>query len=402
MSENRAAVTTAAKKVSFGTELLFLGYIVAFWFAHYLVSPYLTIYIKSWGTTAFVAGLIAGAYGFIQIFARMPIGAMADQLSKPVVLTQFGAASLIVSTLLICFGQSEIVFLIARLISGVSASAWVVMLSMYVKMHRERSRTESLGRAMAAQYVGILSAYIIAGIVRSKFEMQTLLLMDVFAAVACFILGFFVKKDDREPQKETISLGRRLLTVIRDRQVLRGSFLFCFSQFVVFATAFSFTANYVKEVRNVSDFQVSVLAALFSLATLIGNVMVDRGLERILSDRNSTVLSFAMMLTACICFPLISNYFLLCVMQVLIGLAYGFNCAVLNGFAVKDTAKEYQSAAIGCFQALHCIAVTIAPIIMGKLVDVFKGYTLPYWILAALCITAIILTFVFFGIREKQ
>lgn len=389
------------QKVSLGTEVLYLVYIVAFWFAHYLISPYLTIYLKGWGMTAFAAGLIAGAYGFIQIFVRMPIGAVADQLSKPIVMIQFGAASLIVSTLLICFGQSEIVFLLARLVAGISAAVWVVLLSMYVKMHRERSKTESIGRATAAQYVGILSAFVIAGIVRSKYEMRVLFLVDVFAAAICFILGFFIKKDDSEPQKETISLGKRLRTVMKDKQVFRGSFLFAFSQFVVFATALSFTANYVRDVHNISDFYVSVLAALFSLSTLIASVMVDRGLGRILSDRSATVLSFVMMLTACICFPLVSNYILLCVMQVLIGLAYGINCSVLNGFAVKDIGKEYQSAAIGYFQAMHCIAVTSAPIIMGKLVDVFQGYTMPYWVLAALCVTAIILTFAFFGIQKN-
>ena len=58
-----------------GDEALFLSFIVLFWFVQYLITPYLTIFLMDRGTTAFAAGVVAGAYGFVQILVRMPVGA---------------------------------------------------------------------------------------------------------------------------------------------------------------------------------------------------------------------------------------------------------------------------------------------------------------------------------------
>lgn len=383
-----------------GSEALFLLFIMLFWFVQYLITPYLTIFLMDRGTTAFVAGIVAGAYGFIQILVRMPVGAMTDQMARPVLLIQGGCLVMVASTLLMRFGEDVQAFFFARLIAGVSAASWVVAMSLYVGIHPERSKTKSLGRSTAAQYAGILLAFLAAGAIRSSFSMEPLLSVNVIAAVLCFFLSLFLRAGCI-PRSDQASLKHRMCLTVRNGQLFRGSLLFFCSQFVVFSSALSFTANYAES-RNIGPFYISVLAALFSISTLISSILVDRGLERFATDRFASTASFALMFISCLIMPLVRSVILLCLMQILSGFAYGIHCSVLNGFAIETVEPEGQSAAIGYFQGMHCIAITVAPMTMGKLIDLAGGYRMPYWILSGLCVLAAALTAWFYAIRQEE
>ena len=383
-----------------GSEWLFLLFITLFWFVQYLITPYLTIFLVNWGTTAFVAGIVAGAYGVIQILVRMPVGAMTDQMSRPVLLIQGGCLVMVVSTLLMRYGGDVQTFFCARLIAGISAASWVVAMSLYVGIHPERSKTKSLGRSTAAQYAGILLAFLSAGVIRSCFSMELLLSANVIAAAVCFFMSLFLRTGI-VPRSAPVSLKHRMRLTIGNKQLFRGSLLFFFSQYVVFSSALSFTANYAES-RNISAFYISVLAALFSISTLGSSILVDRGLDRYVSDRLASVASFLLMGVSCLIMPLVRSVILLCLMQVFSGFAYGIHCSVLNGFAIERIAPEGQSAAIGYFQGIHCIAITCAPMAMGRLIDLAGGYQVPYWALAGLCLMAAILTVWFYAIRRKE
>ena len=141
---------------------------------------------------------------------------------------------------------------------------------------------------------------------------------------------------------------------------------------------------------------------MFSISTLGSSILVDRGLDRYVSDRLASVASFLLMGVSCLIMPLVRSVILLCLMQVFSGFAYGIHCSVLNGFAIERVAPEGQSAAIGYFQGIHCIAITCAPMAMGRLIDLAGGYQVPYWALAGLCLMAAILTIWFYAIRRKE
>ena len=387
-----------------GDEALFLSFIVLFWFVQYLITPYLTIFLMDRGTTAFAAGVVAGAYGFVQILVRMPVGAMTDQMARPVLLIRAGCLVMVASTLLMRLGEEMETFFLARLIAGVSAASWVVAMSLYVSLHTERSKTKSMGRSTAAQYAGILLAFLAAGAVRSSRGMEALLDVNVAAAALCFFVSLLLRAGTKERVPcggSQASLRRRMGLTVRNGQLFRGSLLFFFSQFVIFSSALSFTANYAES-RGVGDVWISVLAALFSISTLLSSVLVDRGLDRLVSDRAASVLSFGLLCTSCVLMPLVRSVGLLCLMQLLSGFAYGIHCSVLNGFAIETVEPEGQSAAIGYFQGLHCIAITTAPMTMGKLIDLAGGYKGPYWVLASVCLLAAALTAWFYGIRRKE
>lgn len=386
-----------------GYEALFLLFIVSFWFAQYLIIPYLTIFLMDAGTTAFIAGVVAGAYGFVQIFIRMPIGAMTDQISRPVLLIRCGCLVMVISTLLMCSGRDALSFFFARLIAGISAASWVVTMSLYVGAHLKRAKTKSLGRSTAAQYAGILLAFLVAGAIRSAISMGALLYVNVAIAVLSLFLSLFLRDDAvryhlciRRP-----SLGERLLIAAHNKQLFHGSLLFFFSQFVVFSSALSFTANYAEE-QGIGEFYISVLAALFSISTLVSSMLIDRGIEHIVANDCAAKASFVLMAVSCAIIPVANSIVLICIMQILCGFSYGIHCSVLNGFAIESVRPEEEATAIGYFQGMHCIAITVAPMIMGKLIDLAGGYKIPYWMLTGVSLLAASMTGLFYKVHATE
>ncbi len=59
---------------------LFLLIVALFWFSQYTFIPFFTPYLTALGITSSVIGNIVGAYGFVQLVLRIPLGVSADLL----------------------------------------------------------------------------------------------------------------------------------------------------------------------------------------------------------------------------------------------------------------------------------------------------------------------------------
>ena len=387
-------------KKTANNKAIYLIMISTFWFVQYLLTPFLTVFLIEKGTTAFIAGVIAGAYGCVQIFIRLPIGAIADRLPDPIKVVQQGASLMIISAFLMRFGINFVMFFLARFLMGASAAVWVVIMSVYIRSNNDDSASQIIGRVTAAQYIGILSAFLIAGLIREYISMQFLLSLNVIISVLCFVLILYVRKNMRMQniksylEKNTSqipSIYTIIKIVCKNKRLIYGSILFFLSQFTVFASSLSFVTNYASDVFAADGIRISIITALFSLFTLIASITVDIGLERYISGRNAAITSFGMMALSYLILPFVNNLHWVYAIQAICGFAYGIHCSIINSFAISTVKHEFESTAMGFFQGMHCIAITTAPIVMGQLLDAMHGFAVPFIMLAVICILAMLL-----------
>ena len=102
-----------------------------YWISLHAYTPLIPGYARSLGAGVTIIGIIAGAYGFVQIFLRIPTGVWADRLGryKPFVLVGCVLAS--VSGLLLIAIDSPLGLVIARLLAGLAATCWLAFMILF-------------------------------------------------------------------------------------------------------------------------------------------------------------------------------------------------------------------------------------------------------------------------------
>lgn len=67
----------------------------------------------------------------------------------------------------------------------------------------------------------------------------------------------------------------------------------------------------------------------------------------------------------CFILPFVPNMFWFYVMQVVGGIGYGFCLSIVMGLGIQHIASEKRSTAMGLFQSIYSIGMTIGPMITG-------------------------------------
>ena len=60
----------------------FYGGTFLYWGALYVYSPILSVYAQSLGASFTTIGMVVGAYGFVQMLLRIPLGIWSDRLGR--------------------------------------------------------------------------------------------------------------------------------------------------------------------------------------------------------------------------------------------------------------------------------------------------------------------------------
>lgn len=364
---------------------LLLTMVVLFWFAQYVYIPYQTPYLILNQVSNQLIGTIIGAYGLSQLILRLPVGLLADLR---------GNHNLIISLGLFCSGFASLFrllwpnglgFLIGNIFSGIASATWISFMVLYMSFFTRKEQTNATSTLILANNLGMLLGFMTSTLLYDQLGMKFICFLSLLAGG----LGLICSRWLTPPTKQNGSLSiSELLKVGCDKRLLFFAFLALIQQGIQMSTTMSFTNQLLKNL-GASNGLVGLSSIIYMLSAVIfARLNSTQQLRNIRPSKLVSVL-FISLAAYCRLVPLAQNLWLICLLQLIPGMATGILFSVLTAEAMKNVPANKKSTAMGYFQAIYAIGMTLFPIISGQLSEHFSLQTAYLSLALVACLGAV-------------
>lgn len=372
-----------------------------FWFAQYVYAPFLTPYLtgteKGLALSVTVAGYIGGVYGFSQLIFRIPISVYANILQRHKLFISIGLFLAGVSTLGLFLFQSPALLILSNAISGLASSMWACFTILFASYFDKDEGPKAIGIINSANNAGVLCGFVVGSLLIEYFDISVLFLASVVVGLLGFVLSFGLSREKISAAKLSV---KDLLLVIQEKGLLFYSLLGALCQFVSFSTINFSITKYAADRFAVFGLPLGLCSAICTLSAIFGSYFTGAKLSVRFSKRKLIFIFFSMMGLYCALVAVCPNIYVLYLLQILAGFSNASLFALLMSSSVQQIPLEKKTAAMGFFQSIYSIGMTLGPIGMGAYIDFFKNsqaatpssngnpYFIPYLTVAAFCLVA--------------
>lgn len=353
----------------------------------YIFVPILPVYAKSVpGGTEFTVGLMLGSYSLALVLLRIPLGVWSDSIGvrKPFIVagliaTGVGALGLALA--------SNIWFLaVARLVTGVGVTTWVVFTVLFSGYFPPERVTQAMGLLVFLMGLSQVVATYAGGHLAENYGLEVVF----YAAAALAFLGILcmirvVDVPSATTQKFSLASLRK---VAATPLLLEVSAAAAIILLVIFTVSLGFLPIYADSLgasKTELGLLSTVMFASYTLASLSTTLLTPRWGPRL------TVVSGALLATlGSLAIPWMEDVSLLMVAQVLIGAGWGMTFPVLMGLSIREVAAPERATAMGIFQALYGVGMLIGPPLGGVCAGLWSLDSV-FFISSGICFISVIL-----------
>jgi MFS family permease len=361
-----------------------------FWFSQYAYLPFLNPYLKGMGAAASVVGLVAGSYGFVQLFLKLPLGIVVDrhQLQKLSVSLSFFLC--MISSLGFFWLRTPMAYLLFRAMAGLASCGWVSFTVLYANYFDAEHAPKSVGRLNSSNYTGRLLAFLMGGILAQNVGVESVFIVCAIVAGIGFILSLTVQQN----KKPVATFGLRdILEVIKDRNLLAVATLATLCQTMAFSTIYSFSSDIAKSI-GATSMELGLMNIFLTFPIILVTFLSGGYLMTRFGAQKLVITGFLMMAFYCMVIPFVGQVYVLYLLQLIGGAGQGLTLTLLMGLSIRDVDLDKRTTAMGFFQAAYGVGMTLGPIMMGLLVDVFSGqYRLPFIIMSLFSVVGAVWSF---------
>jgi len=337
---------------------------VLFWFAQYAYTPYVNPQLINMGVTAAFMGFVSGIYGLTQFALRIPVGIFSDKWQKKFFICAGCFFAGLASVCMLIF-HNPAGFLVGRALGGVAASSWVACTVLYSGYNKPEHATRAITTINLASQLGRLFSFLAAAIVANYFGAEATFLLSAAVGFIGFALSLFIKEVKAEKKPLTF---KELIAVGSEKNLIVTSVLATLVQIIAFATYASFTANHGVYIGATAA-QLGTMQVIFLIPGIMAGFLLTKYILKRISAKPLVVFGFLLTAVYCILLPFTQNIFQLYMVQIIGGVSNTLTITLLMGLCVQKIITEKRSAAMGFFQAIYGIGMTIGPVAMGFITD---------------------------------
>ncbi len=383
-----------ADKVQQSNVLRFVIAMFLFWAALYFYVPTLAVHVRSLGAGDTMVGMVVGSYGLTQLILRIPLGVLSDRIGRRKVFVVLGFVAVALSSAGLARAVNPVHMLVFRGLAGVAASTWVASTVLFAGYYPAGQAVKSTAIMSMSSSVGQMVATLAGGYVAARYGTESPFWV---AAIVAFI-GFALLLPGAEPavaNRRAPSL-REILSVLTLPSLLLVSIVAAVVQYAVFSTSYAFIPIYASEVLGLDSSQIGALTSI----VLVPNALMA-GLAASLSTRTKEMtlvtLGLLTLAIATALTPFITSFWPLLAGRALFGVGLGLTYPVLMGLSIKSVPQEQRASAMGAFQAIYALGMTVGPAISGFISDQL-GLNAVFWVSAVACLAGLPLL----SFRPKQ
>lgn len=368
-------------------RLLLLIIVVLFWFSQYVYIPFQNPYLISCNVSSNMIGIIIGSYGISQCLLRLPVGLFADSIGKHKLFILSGIVFSGLASVIRVFFPSEYGFLIANIFSGIASSMWISYMVHYTEFFSYTEQQKATSTIILFNNLGILIGFIISTLFYEKLGMKSLCLMSVISGIIGTILSFNITNHNIKAYNKK-STFKECLSIYKNKRLIFFSFLALIQQGIQMSTTMSFTNQILKELGATSIF-VGLSSIFYMLCAVASSWFASSKLCNKYGPKFWIPIVFFLISIYCILVPTLKNIYMLFLLQSLPGMSTGVLLSYLTSEAMIDIPKKKKSTAMGFFQSIYAIGMSIFPILIGKITGLIS-IKFGYFILAFLSLIGIL------------
>lgn len=372
--------------------------IILFWFAQYVYIPFQTPHLTLLNVSTTLIGIIVGAYGISQMLFRLPVGMMADTVNRHKCFILAGCVSSGLASIFRIFMDNGTGYLIANLFSGFASAMWISFMIFYLSSYDPAHQQQGTGKVMYYNYIGILIAFIVGTLLYDRLGMSFLCALGVVSGLLGAVLTLFIKESRAESvyPKQTVS---SLLKSLGKKTLIIFSVLTITVKGIETATTMSFTNQILKELGG-SSFIIGCSSIIFMASSVVCSGIASKDICSKKSPLFWSVIGFLCLVIYCVLVPIVSNIYVILFLQILPGVPSGILFSFLTAEALQDVEPAQKSTAMGFFQAVYAIGMTLFPIVIGKVADTVS-MAAGYLVLAAISAASIAAALIYYKGKKK-
>lgn len=361
------------------------------WFSLYTYVPILPTYARDQGASYEMIGIIAGSYGLMQVFGRLPLGILSDKFNRRKVFVIAGLVLCGLSGAGMWLIHGVTSLLIFRSVSGIAATAWVVHTILYVSYYKPQDSAKAMGIVSAISVGGQMAATLLGGWLAYRFGDELTFLVGAVGGIAGLLISLVVS-ENRELCRESLKV-MDLLEVGTDRVLILASILALILQLVSYGTVYGFLPIAARNI-GANNFELGLLPTLFMLPGVITTAVSGTVFTPLLGIKNSLIAGFVAMAAGAAAIPFVSTLNTLYFSQILGGFGWGLIFPLVMELGVNHVADSKRATAMGYLQATYSVGMFAGPVLVGFLGGAV-GLDWGFWAIGAIGLAGVAITGLF-------
>ncbi|MDO5725701.1 MAG: MFS transporter [Tissierellia bacterium] len=351
-------------------KLSFSLVVILFWYSLYAYVPQLSNYAKDLGASYKLIGLIGGVYGITQTVFRIPLGLLSDKLGTKKLFVTIGIICAILNNLILYLFPKPFAIVIARAIGGIASATWVHFTTLFITYFAADESDKAIGLINTDNKIGQLAGMIVGSFVAMHMGINPIFLIGVFISTISLLINLSIREHKESPKTTKMELND-FLEVLKNKRVMFVSLLGATIQFMAYSTAYNFTPL-VADLLGAKSLQLGILSMVFILPQILFSFLTGTLFSRKLGDKITLSLGFLLATIAAVITPFAKSLNQLYLLQMISGSGVAIAFSLLMSIAVRGAKEEAVTTTMSVFQTLFGIGVSLGPIILGIISDLFS------------------------------
>jgi len=337
-----------------------------YWSALYVYAPILSVYADSLGASFTTVGIVVGAYGFVQMFLRIPLGIWSDSLGRRLPFLYAGHFFNFLGCLGLAMAPSAAYLVVFRGVLGISASTWVAFTVLYASYLPPDETPKAMGVVSAINGISLTIAIGLGGLIAQFWGMESTFYVGAVLAVIGIVATTPIKEKRKIQRPPTFQKIRSVMS--NPTLVITGS-IAALNQYAFWASTLSFIPLYADS-RGASKSALGFLGVIVLIPYTLAS-LVNHRVARRLGENRAVFGGILVTATMTFVVPLIANVPLLAISQGVSGFGRGMVYPLLMGLSIRGTPDEDRATAMGAFQAIYAVGMFLGPSTSGVFADLF-------------------------------
>ena len=335
-----------------------------YWGALYVYSPILSVYAQSLGASFTTVGMVVGAYGFVQMWLRIPLGIWSDRLGRRLPFLYAGHFFNLVGCLGLAMAPTPMFLVVFRGVLGISAATWVAFTVLFASYFPPDQSPKAMGVVTAVNGISLIVVNGLGGQIAQMWGMGATFYVGAVLAAMGLIATVPIKEHRTTRQPPTF---RQISRIMTHPALMIIAIITALNHYSFWATTFGFVPVHAANLGA-----SKLVLGIIGVAALVPYTLtapMNHHFAARFGDNRAVFIGLLVMAVTMLVVPLIHNIPLLAVSQGVSGFGRGLVYPLLMGLSIREISGEDRATAMGVFQAVYAIGMFLGPMTAGAVAD---------------------------------